>query len=551
VIALPKSLIHWSHQSEAKRLFLIAALFLVFMLVFSLHRHYTFYSSYDHGLFNQLFWNNLHGHFFQSSLTGANSVGVLEDHKIPSESFLHLGQHFVIDFLLWLPLYALFPSPVTLIVLQVGLMTAGGLVLYALARHYLSPNLSLLITAGYYSSNAVIGPTFANFYEQCQIPLFAFGLLLAMEKRCWWMFWLLVVAVLGIREEAGFITFGVGLYLLVSRRHPLIGSSLCLLSFAYVVLITNGVMPHFSDDSSRLYLSNRFSQYVQGNPSPSTLDVLWGIASHPKELFTSLLTPFGTKLVYLLRQWLPLAFIPAIAPASWLTAGVPLLSLIVQDGQSALTISLRYSVAVVPGLFYGAILWWSTHRSQLTPRFRRIWIGCIALSLVVAIASNPNRAFSFLIPDSFVPWVYVPLQRQWQHASQIQNLIRVIPPDASVSATTFIIPHLSSRREIIRLPALALKTDQGQIVEMDYLVADLWRLQQYQAAFRDDRNNLRGLIATLDQILSQSRYGILAVQDGVVLLQRAVSSNPEALNAWVHLRQELSTSLPTGDRKQN
>jgi hypothetical protein len=130
-----------------RRAFLLAILFFTGVLLIALNRYYSFYASYDHGLFNQLFWNSIQGNFFQSSLTSANSAASLEDGVIPIVSFIHLGQHFVIDFLLWLPLYVLFPHPVTLIVLQVGLMAIAGLVLYHLARHYVQPALALWITS--------------------------------------------------------------------------------------------------------------------------------------------------------------------------------------------------------------------------------------------------------------------------------------------------------------------------------------------------------------------------------------------------------------------
>lgn len=532
-------------RSGQRRVLLLAGLFLSIVLLFCLHRYYTFYASYDQGLFNQVFWNNLHGNFFQSSLTSANSIASLEDGKIPRVNFYHLGQHFVPAFLLWWPLYALFPAPVTLVVLQVLLMTAGGLVLYALARHYLSPSLSLWITGSYYAANAVLGPTFANFYEHCQITPFVFGLLLAMEKRRWVWFWVLAAIVLAIREDTGAILMGVGLYLVVSRRHPRTGVVLFLASFAYVLFITNAVMLQFSDDTKRLYLAHRFRQFVPGDPDPTTLQVVWGILTHPLEFLASILFPLDRTLTYLLRHWLPLAFVPSLSAAAWMVASFPLLYLLLQSGKSALAISLRYALAVVPGLFYGAILWWAGHPDRFTPKIRRLWAGCIALSLVITLVSNPNRVFYFLIPDSIQPWVHGEITRQWQHAAQIRPLLQQVPDDASVSATTYIIPHLSSRRAIIRLPSLQIQNDAGQVVEVDYGLADFWQLEKYQVAFEEDRSRLLRILPVMDQIVAQNRYGILAVRDGVVLFQRGVPSQPEALVAWQQLRQHLEQVTTT------
>jgi uncharacterized membrane protein len=116
--------------------------------------------------------------------------------------------------------------------LQVALITAAGIVLYFLPRHYLSVPLSVMIVASYYRANDVIDPTLGNFYEQWQIPLFIFSLLLALEKQRWPLFWLFAVLTLGTREDAGISLFGIGAYLIVNRRYSCAGIALCALSFS-------------------------------------------------------------------------------------------------------------------------------------------------------------------------------------------------------------------------------------------------------------------------------------------------------------------------------
>ncbi|MER3435687.1 MAG: hypothetical protein C4288_20435 [Leptolyngbya sp. ERB_1_1] len=521
----------------------IASIFFTFMLIVSLNRYDSFYSSYDQGLFNQVFWNSLHGHFFQSSLSSGQSSAVLDDGQIATVSYYHLGQHFVVDFLLWLPIYALFPHSATLVVLQITLITAAGIVLFALSRHYLPCSIAILITASFYGSIAVIAPTLGNFYESCQIPLFVFSLLLALAKRRWLLFWLFVVLTLGIREDAGLIIFSIGVYLMLLDRRLRLGLALCLLSFSYVALVTNVVMPLFSNDSSRLYVKSYFHQYVEGD-APSTLQLLWSIISHPKELAVSLLTPFDRRAEYFLLQCLPLAFIPAISPAAWVLTSFPLLELLLQKSEKALAVNIRYALSVVPGLFYGAILWWSKHRFEFKPRFRRFWSGCIALSILLAVTTNGQGAFYFLIPDFGQPALYVSLNRQWDHAKQIQSLIKLIPPQASVSATAFLIPHLSGRREIVELanersPSLMLQNDKKETAAVDYVLADLWHLQRYQVVRKPDRQRLQVLVPLIETLITQQKYGVLGVKDGVVLLQKAITSSPQVQADWSKLRSEL------------
>jgi hypothetical protein len=151
--------------------------------------------------------------------------------------------------------------------------------------------------------------------------------------------------------------------------------------------------------------------------------------------------------------------------------------------------------------------------------------------------------FYFAVPDSFKPWVYVSLPRQWEHSGQIRSLLQEIPPEASVSASTYLVPHLSSRREVLRLPFLQLRNDQNQAIAVEYVVADLWQMQQYQPAFKVERGYLLDLLPRIDQLVESKSYGILGLKDGVVLLKRGEPSSPDLLNAWKELKRSYEASL--------
>ncbi len=542
----------------------VAAGFFVLCLLLTLHRYYSFYATYDQGIFNQLFWNGSHGRLFESSLSSALSTNVVHQNQVPEVFYYRLGQHFTPALMLWLPIYSLFPSPVTLTVLQVTLITAAGLVLYPLARHYLERRLSAAIVVSYYCANAVIGPTLGNFHDVCQIPLYVFTLLLAMEKRWWSLFGILATLILAVREDGGVVLFGVGVYLILSRRYPRTGLAVCLLSFGYMIVLTNAIMPLFSADISQRFMIERFGQYADGEEA-STLDIIWGMVSNPWRLVEQLFTPFFGKIKYLLGQWLPLALVPAFAPASWTIAGFPLLKLFLAKGESVLAINIRYAMTVVPGLFYGTILWWASRQQEedkirrgeqtilrfpsavlpfpSSAKFRRFWAFCISLSLFFTFTSNPNRTFSFILPDAIAPWVQVPLFRQWQHVFQVRPLLAQIPADASVSATNTIVPILSSRREILRFPMLELRNDAREIVKMEYAIADMWQLQQYQAAFRAERGQLQAIVPQIDRMSNSGEYGIIGFEDGTILMQKGAVSNSASATAWASFRRQLEPIL--------
>ncbi|MEM8831682.1 MAG: DUF2079 domain-containing protein [Cyanobacteria bacterium P01_G01_bin.19] len=533
-----------SIDSEKKILIYSVIAFFVCTLSLTLYRHFSFYSSYDQGIFNQVFWNGTNGNFFQSTLSSQLSTNVVHSNEVPYVGYHRLGQHFTPALLIWLPIYYLFPYPATLTVLQATFVTAAGLVLYNLAQVYLEPAIAVLITLSFYGANAVFGPTLANFHDISQIPLFIFSLLLAMEKRRWWLFGILIICVLAVREDSGITLFGIGMYMILSRRFPRIGLAVCSLSFLYMVALTNLIMPIFSEDISKRFMLERFGQYADGDEA-STLEILRNMLTSPGLLLIELVTPVFDTLKYLLGQWLPLAFIPAVAPASWAIAGFPLLKLFLGKGQTVLVISIRYAMSVTPGLFYGAILWWAGqgfgnfHKPlteckprKLRPKFRRFWIFCICLSIFFTITSNPSRTLSFMIPDAISPRVYISPAKQWQHIPHIRKLLAQIPEDKSVSASTYIIPHLSGRREIVRIPAIEIRNDSQQIERVEYIVADLWQMEQYTPAFGEDRHWLEVSARLINSMTSKNLYGIVDFADGVILMQKDVESSQQALADW-------------------
>ena len=521
-----------------------ALLFAACCLLLLIVRHYSLYSSYDQGIFNQIFWNSAHGRLFESSLSSALSADVIHQGAVPLVSYRHLGQHFNPIFLLWLPVYALFPFPATLSVLQVGLVAAAGLVLYALARQSLAPMLSLAIAVSFYGANAVLGPTLGNFHDYNPLPLLLFSLFLALEKRWWVLFWVMALLVLSVREDAGITLLSVGAYLIISRRQWRVGLALLAIAIAYILLLTNVVMPSFSPDVSQRLIVERFGQYT-GGKAATPIEAIGAILSQPGQILAEIFSRFPKKLSYLVDHWLPLAFVPAIAGEAWLLAAFPFLELLLMRGETPLSINIRYATLAVPGLFYGAILWWSRHPKALQLKMKRFWAVCLALSLLFTVTSNPNRTLSFLIPDSIRPWVYVSPLQQLQHATQARAVVAQIPSQASVAATTYLIPPLSSRQAIVRFPeSIQFRNAAQQTEQVAYVVADLWQFQQYQPAFKLERNLLQRSLQVIDQLIQTQEYGIQAFQDHVVLLQRGSKTDPAIAAQWQAFVRQNRTATP-------
>ena len=168
--------------SPRQRFLLGAGLFTALALALQFWRIYTLTATFDQGLFLQEIWSALGGRPFESTLASELSSPVLLDKTaLPTLGYLHLGQHFTPLLLLWVPLVALL-GPWSLPIVQIGLISAGGLVLYELARCDLDERIACWIALSYFASGTVIGPSLENFHDLCAVPVLVFSLEMPAES---------------------------------------------------------------------------------------------------------------------------------------------------------------------------------------------------------------------------------------------------------------------------------------------------------------------------------------------------------------------------------
>ena len=525
---------------ERRAVLIAAAAFLLIAWALQIWRLQTFTATLDQGILFQVLWNGLSGHLFESTLSSQLSTNVVHGGDLPTIGYHRLGQHFTPTLALWIPLVGLL-GKWALPLLQVTLIAAAGLVLHELARTRLQPDLATWITLAFYGANAVIGPCLGNFTDLSQLPICVFALLLGLERRWRWLTLLAALAIPWIREDTGVVLVGIGIWLGLRQRQrwPL---ALALIAYGggWVVLVTNVLMPLFSADNARRFMVENFGQYLQGREQASSLDVLALVLGQPWVLLRELISPPGATIAYLAGQGLPLAFIPFMALDSWLLMGLPLLGLLLAQGfNNPLSINIRYTYLVIPGLFAGTIFWWERHRHLFeNRRFRQLWRASILLSLLFTITSNPNRSLNWLIPDSVQPFVYRTPWEQWQHSQHVHQALRLIPNQASVAANTPLIPHLAAREAVVRFPDdLRYKTRDGQIQSAEWIAVDTDYQWRYSAAFAGERKALRKSIRQLDAL--QRQYGVQRVSDGVVILERDQPADPAATVALRVLLDQL------------
>ena len=78
----------------SRRILLVAGVFSLTLLALQAWRSWVLLASYDQGIFQQVLWNSLDGHWFESTLSSQLSTNVIHDGAAPSVGYARLGQHF-------------------------------------------------------------------------------------------------------------------------------------------------------------------------------------------------------------------------------------------------------------------------------------------------------------------------------------------------------------------------------------------------------------------------------------------------------------------------
>ena len=497
-----------------------ALLFAGITLLLQAWRSHVLLASYDQGIFQQVLWNTLRGHPFESTLSSQLSTNVIHAGELPSVDYERLGQHFTPILVLWAPLLGLIGGA-ALPLVQVSLITSAGLVLHRLATGLICERTANWITYSYYAGNALIGPTLGNFTDLCQLPLAVFALMLGLIERRGWLTLIAAILLPLIREDTGVLLVAIALWLLLRHRSRwLLALGLMAWGGGWMVVSTNLLMPLFSDDNAKRFMVENFGQYLSSEPErgSSSLAMVQQALAQPLLLCRSWCIHRGRPCFTCSATGCRFCLSPD-QPGH--QGGSSLLGpFLAQGANDPLSITIRYTLLVVPGFALGCLFWWQ-QRPKSTPgrRTRLAWGCCLSLSLLLNISSNPHRSLSALIPDSVDPWVHSSPVAQWRHGTDARKALEVIPKDGTVAANTPLVPLLARREVLVRFPMDSGYLDRDTTAqEVDWIAVDLDWLERYGVAFRGDWKQLRKSRRWLMQ--HRSSHSVRSLESGVLVMER-------------------------------
>ena len=519
-------------------------------------RHESFGSNaFDLGYITQTLWNTANGDPFRfTTLEGVpfSPDDIFDPYYLRRPHSL-LAFHVEPILLLIAPLFFLWPDPRLLLVLQSVTLAAGALAAAFLAQRRLnSPTAGRVFGLTFLLSPTIAAAALSDFHTV------ALGSTLLMTTICLFAAGRTKLALIAAlltaitREDTAVAVSMLGLYLLFrsflskdnrsqiasedlppdkksvpkaldraarimdpldrQRRPGLIlfaGAGIwALVSFGLIVPFFNGTISILLDNAEApgSMFWNRYS-WLGKDP----FDALWNIVTHPGELLRWLVQ--GDVLEYFLTLVLNGGIVALLAPGALLIA----LPAILQNALSSFdwmrSGGAHYSVLIVPITILAGIegcrrifklvdRMGSPHQNVIGGIVRGVILASVlgsAFANHLWLGASPlSRGLSWPAPSA--------------RDSMIQHALAHVPPDAAISATSSMYPHLSSRAKAYWFPA---------IQDAEFVVIDVaGSAHPLEPATLNER---------VLRLLSQRRYRIETVAPGLVVLARHASQRPAVL----------------------
>ncbi len=477
----------------------------------SILRYESFTDAWDFGSYIQSVYTTIHGGVLLSTPNAFFYTG------FPT-TLLHsfLGVHFSPFLFALVPLFALFPAPETLLVLQTLVLSAGGIPVYWLARRRIGTEAAAVFLLVYLIYPPLLGLNLDDFHVESFLSTFMlFGVCLGIEGK-WKLSALFFALAMTVIEEGGIlVAFSIVFLTLYHRRQltarMVVGAAgLLVACLAYSAAATYSRVFFGLDPSGFTMILNSANYSVLG--ASSTLQIPQAVLSSPGRALSALVFQAGAKI-----RWLSLIVGPApfslLFPEGFLMALPWLTGVFLSSYPGYYSIYSIQQSFIIFFLFPSAVL----GLARLKPRNPKN----LKVYLVLALFFGT----SFAVVADFPSQVYGTSFNVTPHSLAIQNLVELVPPTASILTTSNIFPHVAQRFDAYVVPPPTLRSGYRAIATQ---ILDVIRPQYILL----DMGSPNGVVqsentAILLNKINTSSYGAFAYDDKVILLKANYTALPE------------------------
>lgn len=341
----------------------------------------------------------------------------------------HFAVHVSPIYYLLLPFYMLFPSPLTLEIGQAIILASGIIPVVLLCRHLkLSNKATVAFTAIYVFYPALAGGCFYDLHENKFLAPLILWLMLFIEKKQEIPTYIFMALVLFVKEDAPVYIMFIALYMLIHRKEYRQGIIMIVVSVAYFFGVTS-YLANVGDG----VMTYRYDNFI-ADSNTGLIGVIKTVLVNPALVFFESFN--ADKLEFMILTLIPLGFIPFLTrKTSRLILVLPyMLVNLMSDYQYQHSIFFQYTYASCALLIYLSIL----NASELSHNARK---ALLTISMTASLL--------FFTSQITEKDYYISRYRANQEDyARIGEALELIPDDASVKASTFLVPKLSQRFEI-------------------------------------------------------------------------------------------------------
>jgi len=465
----------------------------------SIYNHYNFRTfAFDLGIKNQVLWDYAHGRMNYNSLMPElnGKVNVLANHFEPV-------------LFIFAPLYYIFGS-YTLLLVQIGCILLGGYGLYKYIAEISGDRLfASLGMAMFYAMWGVFGALSFDFHTNVLGAVMVPWIFYAIQRKKHWIWITSLIFILLCKENMAlwmvFVGIGIFFHWWKDKKRRMIGIFTAFLSAVYFVGVMQYAMPFFADGKIA-YLHFKYSA-LGSNWSEGLNTVFTKPGYTFRLLFENHVeggnVDFNEKAKMQLHTFVFLSGgIFLLLRPQFLIMLIPIYAQkMFSDDPVKWSIFQQYSIEFVPIIVLATFTFINKSQNPI--------VKILAGFLFFLGAFDATKEFSGLWKPAPYGKVLTNFYQRSHYKREIpvkemNQLIKSLPPKTSVSATFYLIPHISNRKEIYQFPEVKeadyiLTTNDGR----EYYPLDSARYQP-----------------TVDSIINSGNWNIELKTDHGYLLKR-------------------------------
>lgn len=393
----------------------------------------------------------------------------------------HFAVHVSPIYYVLLPIYMLFPSPLTLEIGQAVILASGVIPVVLLCHHLkLSNKATVAFAAVYVLYPALAGGCFYDLHENKFLAPLILWLMLFIEKKQEIPTYIFMILVLLVKEDAPVYIMFIALYMLIHRKEYRKGIIMMTVSVAYFFGVTS-----YLANAGDGVMTYRYDNFIADRDA-GLVGVIKTVLVNPALVFFESFN--ADKLEFMILTLIPLGFMPFLTrKTSRLILVLPyMLVNLMSDYQYQHSIFFQYTYASCALLIYLSIL----NLSELSHHAKKTLLTMSVSASLLFFTSQISEKDYYIAR-------YVAGREDY---AKMNEVLEQIPDDASVKASTFLVPKLSQRFEIY---------DISTVHDTEYAAVDL----------RTGYNSKADI--QLQQLENEGYEAVITVEDLVAVLKKS------------------------------